>query len=497
MEARQKYGFIIAALTILVLALRLTISFQVAEPGYESYFALVQAASIRETGLPRFHDPYSYQGRTYAFSPLFSYLVALFTLFLPATFVVKLLPNLFMALLVPLAYLVAHAMTKNRPLSLAGALFAGFSPALFRTGINEAVPLTLALPLLAATLLALLELQKRPRLALLLTFILTLASPIVWLLFIAEVLYLLLLRTEALPVSDAYFEIGIITFLLAGWYTLFAYKEALYRYGVAVLKASLPVAVRQATFQSFTTLAMLYAVGVVPIMLGSLSLYHAAFEQRNRKVYLVASLILTLLVALLFQMLPLKLGLTLLSLAFVLLSPYGLQVIVLYFKKTRVARGGKLVTVLFLTLFLLTSILPALTGGVYPQSSPTREEIAAASWLGNQTTGVIAAAPKTGFLLNLLAKQKYLADTAYLLAPHPERVLNDLDSLYTTPSTVAATALAEQYGVTHIFLGPAENARYQELGAILQDQKCFPRVYQSPRVLILQVNCTLITGVAR
>ena len=493
-----KKGYIVAVaiIALVVLALRLMVSFQVAEPSYDSYFTLIQADTIKEDGLPRHHDPYSYQGRTYAFDPAYYYVMALATTFIPETLAVKILPNVFMALLVPLIYLLGYSLTKNQHTSLLAAIFGGLSPALFTTGINDAIPLTLALPMLAATILALLNLNKYPITVIVLTALLTLLSPLVWLLLIAELAYLLILVGERLKITVEYLEIALVTLLLAGWYTLITYKEALFTHGFLILSQSLPASVRAATFEQFTLLAMLYAVGVVPLALGSLALYHTTFEQRNRKVLFVASIGLVTLLGALLQLLPLDLALVLLSLIFAILAAPGLQGMLASMKQTHFNYLKLPLLAILLLFFLLTSLLPALVAGLYPGSSPTPNELAALDWIATHTEedSVLIASPTAGFLINHKTRRAYLADEAYLLITNPDEILADMDDAYTTPRTVAAITLMDKYGISHVLLGPAENARYDDLGAIVQDEKCFPRLHTNPQVLVLGVNCTLTQG---
>jgi|GEM_PF-412798 len=496
LQAKHRYAIAVVVLTLLVLALRLAVSFEVAQPGYESYFALIQAESIRETGLPRYDDPYSYQGRRYAFDPAFYYVISLATLFLPETLAVKLLPNLFMVLLIPLVYLLSHALTKKRGVSFLAAFFASFSPALFTLGINQATPLSFALPLLAATLLALVELEEHSVRALIFTALLTLVSPLVWLLLFAEVAYLLILAAEKLKVTVADLEVALVTLLMAAWYTLLTYKQALFMHGIDILAQSLPETVRTATFEHFTFLAMLYAVGVIPLAMGSLALYYTTFEQRSRKVLFIASLGLITLLAAVLVLIPLELALVLLSLVFAILAGPGLHGGLLQLRKTKFECFTIPLSILIIIFFLLTSFLPGLVTGLYPGSSPTPSELNAIAWIRNSTSedSVIAASPKTGFLINHVAQRAYLADEAYLLIANPDEVLADIDELYTTPRTVAAITLTDKYGVTDILVGPQVNQRYPELGAIITDTQCFPRLYMNAQVFVLGVNCTLFGG---
>jgi hypothetical protein len=489
MQPKIKYAIALTLLTLVILALRLAVSFEVAQPGYDSYFTLVQAESIRETGLPRYHDPYSYQGRTYVFDPGFYYVIGLSTFILPDTLAVKILPNVFMALLIPLFYLLAHSLTKNRQVSFITALFGGLSPALFTTGINGATPLTLALPLLAATLIALVDLHTKPKRALLFTVILTLFSPLVWLVLAAEIMYLLILSGEKLKIAVSYLEIALVTLLMASWYTLVTYKQALFRYGFFILSKSLPASVRTATFEQFTFLAMIVAVGVVPLALGALALYHTTFEQRNRKTLFLASLGLVTLVGAATRLLPLELALVILSLVFTALAAPGLHSLLNYVRKTRFDNFAPWLTACFVAFFLLTSLLPAL--GLYPDNSPTPEELDALAFLQGADATILAA-PTSGFVINHQAKQPYVADESYFLINNPDAILADIDQAYTTRSTVAAVELIEKHRVSHVIIGPVENERYQDIGALLNDEQCFPRLYSNPRVLVLGINCTLV-----
>jgi len=291
-------------------------------------------------------------------------------------------------------------------------------------------------------------------------------------------------------------EVALVTLLMAAWYTLLTYKQALFMHGVGILAQSLPETVRATTFEHFTFLAMLYAVGVIPLAMGSLALYYTTFEQRSRNVLLVASLGLVTLLAAVLVLIPLELALVLLSLVFAILAGPGLHAGLLQLRKTKFERFTFSIGILIVVFFLLTSLLPGLAAGLYPGSSPTPSELDAVSWIRNSTSpdSVIAASPKTGFLINHVARRAYLADEAYLLITNPDEVLADIDELYTTPRTVAAIALADKYGVTDILVGPQVNQRYPELGAIITDTQCFPRLFTNAQVLVLGVNCTLTGG---
>jgi len=495
MEQRTKYAILVAALTFLVLALRLAVSFQVDEPSYQGHFAMLQVHEIRESGFPRYNDPFSYQGREYEFAPFFYYLLTLFSFLLPVPVVLKLAPNLFLAALVPIVYLLGFRLTGKRGISLLAAFFAGFSPILFLTNINDATPFSLALPIFAAIILALFDLETHPLRALLFIVLLTLLSPLVWIVLLALLVYFVILAAERIKISAHALELALFTFLLACWYTLITYKEALHRYGFFMVARMLPQSVKAASFGDFTMLAILYAVGVVPLLLGSLALYHTAFELRSKRVFFVAAVGLVALLVGLLKLVSLQAALVLLSLVFAVLAAPGIAILSNYWRKSRFSRllGPALVGIV--CFFILTSLIPAIATGIYPGSSPSPAEYAAMDWLRTETPeeSVVLATPKEGFLINDRAHRASVADEEYLLIVNPEEILADIDQIYMTPSTVSAVELLSRYNADYVLIGPAENARYSEFGAVLKDHSCFPIMYQNSKVFVLQVNCTLAT----
>lgn len=491
MQLRTRYALFIIALTLLVFALRLSVSYANGSPSYESYFTLLQADEIRETGTPRFSDPYSYQGRRYVFNPIFYYFVAIISSFLPLAVVMKVLPNLCMALLVPLAYLIGHRMTNARAPSLFAALFAGLSPVLFSSYLNTAHPVSAALPLLAVALYGLLSVEQQPKRALAAFVLFTLLTPLAWLVVIALLFYSLILLAERMKVHAAYYETALVSALLAFWWTLVVYKRALTVHGFETLTGNLPAAARAASFSEFTLVAMLVAVGAVPMALGLYALYHALYETRSRHVFLVAALGLATLVAAFLQLVELRIALLVLSVVFALLSAYGLHQFSLWIRKTRFEGLRRPFTVVVALAFILTSVLPGIVAGVQPLNGPSENELEAMQWLSEQEGVVVLAAPKAGFLINAVAQQPYVADESYLLIPNPDMVLEDIDTIYTTPFSVSAVDLLTKYGVTHIVLGPLENARYPSIGALTADPDCFPLLYKGSVTLIYGNTCNV------
>ena len=142
----RKELFFILGLCLVVFIVRLVLAFLVPNLTYESYFHVRQVEHIRETGLPLFEDDLSYGGRIHRFLPFFHYFMAFFTLFLPLDLVTKILPNLLLAMLPFIVYLIAKEITTNKLAPFYSAFITGFLPILYTP--NAFTIETLFLPLL-------------------------------------------------------------------------------------------------------------------------------------------------------------------------------------------------------------------------------------------------------------------------------------------------------------------------------------------------------------
>ena len=113
-KMRNRIPLALLLIFLLILSFRLYFSFQTPNFDYDAYFNIRQVDSIKEHDIPAFSDPLSYSGRTLPFLPLFHYIIALFTIFIPLAAVLKILPNVFASLTVFVVYLAAYELTKRK-----------------------------------------------------------------------------------------------------------------------------------------------------------------------------------------------------------------------------------------------------------------------------------------------------------------------------------------------------------------------------------------------
>lgn len=473
-------------IVIVTLVLRLLIAFTQNSPSYDTYGVLLQAESIRETGLPDYTDPIT--GRVRLFSPVYAYLFAALSFLIDPLLLAKLLPNLFAVALIPITYAIAQQLTRTRWVSLITSAFAAFVPMLFQSHLNAAPAMSLIIPASALLLLTLLMIESRPGWAFFMTALLILISPLSWLFVTAYGVYILILFTERMRFEDAYIDIALFSFGLAFWYSLLIYKRALITHGFSALMGNLPSVVHEASFAEFSFLSMIYAVGLVPVALACFAIYHNTFETRSRKVFLITSLALVALLFTSIKLVPLKTGLLFLSLAFIMLSAPGLLQLSRWVRRTRIQWSHHWIVGGLLILFVLTSLLPAIAGGIRPLNGPDRHELAAYEWLREQPPGIVLARPESGYVIRYLANQSVLAEPSYLLVPNAERFLSDIDEVYTGIVVPDVVDTVNTYNISYIILGPLENAMYDDLGVLVRDA-CFPILFSEGTVVIYGSSC--------
>src|SRR3989344_4905903 len=111
MVSKAKYGLLNNF--VITRAARLFFAFSIPTFTYESYFHLRQVEHITQTGLPLYQDALSYGGRSHAFLPFFPYAMAFFILFLPLETIARIIPNIFLASITIIVYLITKKITQD------------------------------------------------------------------------------------------------------------------------------------------------------------------------------------------------------------------------------------------------------------------------------------------------------------------------------------------------------------------------------------------------
>jgi len=145
---KLKKNWLLISIFLLILFFRLFFVLQVEGFTTNAYFNIKQLDYINENKVPMNYDELSYGGRHVLVTPGFYYVLSFFDLFLPSQFVLKILPELFLAMLVFIVFSISMAITNNKNASLFAALISGFIPLLVERTINAVSVYSLVLPLM-------------------------------------------------------------------------------------------------------------------------------------------------------------------------------------------------------------------------------------------------------------------------------------------------------------------------------------------------------------
>ncbi|MFH1174040.1 MAG: hypothetical protein V1725_02850 [archaeon] len=495
----MKIKTILLILVLLTVGLRLLISLSTPDINYDSYFALRQVDSITHTGLPLYTDPYSYGGKINLFLPFFYYVLAGFAFILPALFVIKMLPILFFGVTLYFVFALAVKLTNNEPTALLITSFASFLPITLTFNnssffLNSATPLSLGIPALLGALYYFMSIEQKnhPSLVLIFTFILAFTTPLALILLLVYLLYLILLKTEAIPSPGQEREIVLFTFFLVLWVNLVVFKKALLAHGPAIIWQNLPAGMLQNFFSKISFLDSIYTVGVIPLLFGIYVIYKAFSKKPSKKLLLLVAGIMCSFILLWFRLVPLSEGLLLLGLLLVIASAHAFRALFLYLSKTRFERYRPHVFIVVIILFLVSSAIPALvTAFTSTTATPSPQEKEALLWIRDNTPkeSVVLGTVQEGSIIAFVAERKNFMDINFLLSTDVNQRYAAANTIFSTPLAANAVNALKENHIEYIYL----SKKYKELYGLqnlpyAKDTTCLSLVYNKT-VMIYAFTC--------
>lgn len=491
---KQAAGTVLAILFIIVAGLRITLAFAHPTLTYDGYDELRKVTHIAETGKPLLYDDLSYGGRQLVYSPLYYYILAPFTLLFDPVLVLKFLPNIFYAFVVLLIYFISQELTRNRTVSLIAATLGGLTPIMFAQYINDANPMTIALPLFLMTVYALLKLKERLPLFIISGVLLGLTSTTIYLLLGGLFIYILILNIEKLALEEATGEAAFFLLFFTLWSSLVLYKAAFLAKGLGAIWQYIPHAVYNNFFSEFTLVGAVTTVGILPLIFGGYAAYHALFERRNRRAILLASIAAAVAITLFFRLIQLRTGMLILTCMLSILAAQGLGILVLYFKKTRVPATRYAIVAIVLLFFIFASALPAVTQAADEANDvPTPATIHALQWARHLTDARILATPKEGFLVAYEAQQKTVIDRNYLLVDEADALFDETEIMYRSRFALPVLEHTQERGITHILFSDVAKKMYARDELLYTDSDCFQLVFSEAETQLYEVICNVKT----
>jgi 4-amino-4-deoxy-L-arabinose transferase-like glycosyltransferase len=488
MRLKKTYKILIF---LIILVARLYFVFQTPHFENEGYLVKRFVENILETGNPVIYDQLSYNGREVLYSPLYFYVLALFGLILGSTLALKLIPSIFISLLVFIVYGLSKKLVNNDNLAMFIALMSGFIPIVFTETLANASIYTLVIPVMFYLVYLFMEVdsERKVKKFIFFSFFLSLLHPTALLFSIGLIFYFILASTEGIKIGNLKEELIIFNVLSTFFIQFLIYKKAFLAYGLNVIWNNIPIGILGNYFD-LDLLGLLYKVGTLVIIFGLIGIIWGIVKRKD-KFFLIGGLILSILILLWLRLLSPRIGLMFLSIALVLAAVLALNLLLRYLEKTKIPMYRISFMVIVFGLFVLSLVVPTYyyASKQINEQVPNDYEVLVLNWIkDNALPDVTVLAPlEKGYLISEVARKRNVLDSNFLLAPDTSERYEDIKLLYSTKSEVTALELIRKYNIDYIFIPIETELKYGKV-KWTDDTNCFKGIFfGTPKVY--QVTC--------
>lgn len=493
----MKYKQLLILVFLLVLLVRLFAVFQTPYFNYETYDLFRQTESILENGIPLFEDPLSHGGRDRVFSPVYSYILAFFGLFMSLELVFSIIPNIFGALTIFVVYLLVFRITNHEGVSFLFSLISGFIPVLFLGTVNNASILNLTIPIFLLTvyyfLLTNTDGKHAYKLILSLVF-LTLLHPISIVLAISLFVYLILLKIKNFRESIREPEVVLFFSFLVLWLNIVVYKTALLKHKSPFIWQNVPTPILNQTYNQIGFIEAVYGIGSIVLIFGVLSIYFNLFDTKRKSVTLFMSLTIVFSILLLFRISEVFNILIFLGITLCVLSSYA------FFKIYELINNFKhksisIMFILFILLIQFILFIPSYIAATSNHNSPTNLDFEAVKFMKTFNESKILTQYYEGHFVSYISRQKNVIDSDFLLVSNVDKFYSDASGVYKDRFLTNALGKLTRLEVTHIFLSERSQLNLMNSKLLFDGADCVKLIYNddsyefSPK--IYEVRCTL------
>ena len=224
-------------------------------------------------------------------------------------------------------------------------------------------------------------------------------------------------------------------------------------HGGSVVWQNTPAAVLGSVFAQVNLLGVIGSVGMVTLVAGAIALYLGLATTKRRSLLLLGSMVIVSGLLMWLRLLTLGQGLAILATALAILSGYALERMYLYTYKMRASALAVASVIIFVALFILTSIPPTLS---VSSQGPSSAELSVALWAkeGIASDAVVFVPPLQGDMVAALAHKQVVIDDDFVLIPRVEERYGDVVSLYKAVFATNAIEIMQKYGATHVLVSP-------------------------------------------
>src|SRR3989344_2742774 len=445
---------LLALAFIIVLFSRLYFSFQTDNlSSDDSYFHLRQIENIIDTGKPLFNDQLSYSGREYVFAPLFHYIIAGISIFIPLDLTIKIIPSVLISICVFLFYLITKKITGDNHIALITGFFSGFIPIMYKETINQLNPLSLLIPLILIIINALINIKEKKQITIyLITIIIaSLTHPLISLLLIGILIYIITTFIDDIEQTKYERELILFSVFFILWTQFIIYKKMFLFHGINIIWQNIPKEIINGHFVRISVIEAIYQIGILQFIAGIYIVFRYFLKEKNKNIYLLTSFVITIAISLWFKLIELKLGLIIFGIMLTLLSAKGLKILLDFIERTKLSRFNNFIFISIIFILTITLVMPSIINAKAKINEISKDEINAMNFIRDNTdvNSVILASNEEGHL----------------------------KTIYRTTSLTEAIDLMDKYKITHLLLtSKIKNNFNIKTPDYLNERKCFDSV---------------------
>ncbi len=485
MQIRRSYRVLILIFLVVLFA-RLYFSFQTSYLDNPGYLMERYTENILENGKPLFYDQLSYNGREVLYSPLWHYILSIFSLIF-GDLALKLVPALFSSLLVFVVYFLSKKIVDNDELALFIALMSGFIPVVFVDSLISVSIYSLAIPIMFYLIYLFMDLdEKNVNKFVIFSFFLSLLHPVSILFSLGLLAYYLLSSSENMKIEGLKGEVMVFNFISTFFIQFLIYKKAFLEYGFGVIWHNVPSQILGSYFD-FDILGMMYRVGALTLVFGLVGIMVGGVKKKD-KILLLSGFVLATLILLWLRLLDPRIGMMFLSVALVVANAFTLNIFLSYLGKTKLPYYRLSFVMIVLGLIVLSLAVPSFVfaSKYVKENVPSAYEILVLEWIEKDALPdvTIVAPLGKGHIITGVAGKRTVLDDNFLLAPETSERYKDVERLYSTKSEVEALEIIAKYNIDYVFIPIETELEYGEIRWIY-DESCFkgiffgtPKVYQ-------------------
>jgi len=474
-----------------VLFARLYFAYQTPYLENEGYLVQRYVENIVDTGKPLFYDTLSYNGREALYSPIYHYILAFFSLILGLSLTLKLIPSIFISLLVFVVYGLSKKIINNDTLALFIALMSGFIPIIFAGTLINASIYTLIIPLTFYLLYLFIDIDKDKQIGRFVVFSLLLAAvhPSSMLFSLGLITYYLLSVSENFKISKLKEELIVFNVFSTFFIQFVIFKKAFLSYGLSVIWNNVPIQIISSYFE-LDLIGLIYRVGALSLLFGLWGIIGGIVKKKD-KLFLISGFIVSILLLLWLRLIDPRIGLSFLSIALITSSVLTLNDLLSYIQKTKIPSHRMAFIILTFSLFGLSLAVPSFyfASQHISQNIPSDYEMLILDWVNkNSLPDVTILAPLgKGHIITAVAGKRNVIDNNFLFAPDTSQRFEDIDKIYSTKSESEALKLIQKYNVDYVFIPIETELQYGKV-RWTDDTSCFEGLFfGTPKVY--KVNC--------